>query len=372
MIAPLKARWNATYYDGRRAKRHEVKVRLQQDGLLIERESLLPEFWPFEEIEQTQGSYDGEHVRLERGEGITEALVIERDSFLTAVRQIAPQSGTRFHRLEGRTHRWKWIVAAAVAAIVLSSVMYFWGVPALASLMARFVPVSWEERLGRSVASMLEVEEMRKGDSAGASGVDQIVEKLLQAEPENPYTFEVTVVCDDMVNALALPGGRILLFDGLVQIADTPDQLAGVIAHEIQHVLKRHTTRALFQEMSGQALLSVLVGETTATPFALEGVAALADLHHQRSHEVEADREGMLLLQRAEADPRGMVDMFKNMSEEDLDLPRSIQYLSSHPQTEDRIRDLEQLAAQAEHTPAPLLTEEEWSALQKACKAPSK
>ncbi len=364
---PLQQEWKGAFFDGLTARRHEVKVRITSAGVTITRNEHGEVFWPYEEVRQTQGDYAGEQVRLERGVPIAETLVVANQDFLLALRQVAPHLGQKFHDPRKRALRWKLTAAAAVAVIVLGSAMYFWGVPAMANLLAAVLPVSWEERLGKSTLGLLVSSENRCDDPDGMAALDALVTKLGQGIGDSPYTFRVSIARNEMVNAFAAPGGYIVVMQGLLKHSETPDQLAGVLAHEMQHVIHRHSTRALFHEISAQALLSILSGDTSATPFGIDSAATLADLHHQRSHEDEADRDGMKLLQAVKADPRGMIEMFNHLKELDLELPTAIQYLSSHPATDDRIAALEELAAAADYEPEPLLSDESWADLQDAC-----
>jgi predicted Zn-dependent protease len=368
MITPLQQEWTAAYFDGASARRHDVRVRIAAGGLTIVRDGGGDLYWPFEEIRQTQGNYSGEHVRLERGAPIAETLVVANEDFLVALRQVAPNLGQQFHDPKTRSSRWKLTAAAAVAVVVLGSAMYYWGVPAIANLLATLVPVSWEERLGKSTMGLLVSEDDKCDNPDALAALDALVTKLTDGIEDSPYTFRVAIAQDEMVNAFAAPGGYIVVMQGLLKQSETPDQLAGVLAHEMQHIVHRHSTRALFHQISAQALLSILSGDTSATPFGIDGAATLADLHHQRSHEDEADRDGMKLMQAVKANPLGMVEMFNHLKGLDLELPEAIQYLSSHPATDDRIESLEQLAAGADYEPEPLLSDEDWEALQGACR----
>lgn len=368
MITPLQQKWTASYFDGESARRHEVKVHITAAGLAIVRDEGEDLYWPYQEIRQTQGHYSGEHVRLERGEPSAETLVVSNEDFLAALRQVAPNIGQQFHDPRLRPLRSKLTIVAAVAVVALGSAMYYWGVPAMANLLATLLPVSWEERLGKSTMGMLVSSEDECADPQGLAALEELVTKLTAGIDDSPYTFRVTIARSGMVNAFAAPGGYVVVMEGLLKLAETPDQLAGVLAHEMQHVVHRHTTRALFHEISAQALLSILSGDTSATPFGIGGAATLADLHHQRSHEDEADRDGMELIGKVRADPRGMIEMFNHLRELGLELPTAIQYLSSHPSTDDRIAILEALAAKADHEPRPLLSEQAWADLREACR----
>jgi predicted Zn-dependent protease len=95
--------------------------------------------------------------------------------------------------------------------------------------------------------------------------LEEITKTLTAPLPNTHYTFRVMVVNDPIVNALAAPGGYILVFRGLLDRTRSPEELAGVLAHESQHVLKRHTTRALLENVSSGLLVAALMGERAAS-----------------------------------------------------------------------------------------------------------
>src|SRR5204862_6463925 len=119
-----------------------------------------PRFWPYAELRQTQGFYEGEEVRLERGGDLSEALLIPEVGFLASLKEVAPQLGGRFHDPGVRGHRVRLTVLAAVAVVGITGALYLWGIPALASVVAPRVPVAWEERLGRSAVEYLAPREL--------------------------------------------------------------------------------------------------------------------------------------------------------------------------------------------------------------------
>src|SRR5690606_36535147 len=122
---------------------------------------------------------------------------------------------------------------------------YVWGVPALAAHLAGSVPRSWEERLGERDAAELTAGAGPCRDPALDRAIGAMTAALARAAGAAPGTFRLHVVDDSLVNAFALPGGSIILFRGLIERAESPDELAGVLAHEMQHVLLRHSTQAL-------------------------------------------------------------------------------------------------------------------------------
>jgi predicted Zn-dependent protease len=230
------------------------------------------------------------------------------------------------------------------------------------------VPVAWEEALGRSAVSYLAPPERRCGDPALGAAMDAIVARLLAAGPPSPYTMRVYVVNRPVVNALAAPGGHVVIFHGLLERTSTPEELAGVVAHELQHILRRHTTRAVIQDVGTGLLLMALTGDVTGPlAYGLQTARALGELRYSRRAEDEADVEGMKMLLAARVDPAGMIAFFEKIQKEEGAQPKALTYLSSHPMPEERIARLKSLAASASGLAEPLLRGEDWPALIKRC-----
>ena len=258
-------------------------------------------------------------------------------------------------------------VLAGVAVIGITAALYLWGVPLIAALAAPRVPVAWEESLGRAVTDQLAPPDRMCANPSGQRALDTIVARLTAAAPPSPYTFRARVVNAPDVNALAAPGGYIVVFRGLVERARTPDELAGVLAHEIEHVLHRHTTRAVIQHASTGLLLAALTGDMTGPlAYGLESARVLGQLQYSRRAEEEADRDGMKLLLAARVAPDGMIGFFDELAKGEH--PRRVlRYLSTHPSPSDRIATLRELAARAPGPPTPVLTDQQWQDLKAIC-----
>src|SRR5712664_2628789 len=219
----MRLKWEAAYLDGRTAVRRRATVHIARTGL----EVALPEtgtrfFWPFREIRQTQGTYAGEQVRLERGGELSEALLIRDVGFLSAARATAPDAA-HFHDPARRRFRVGLVFGALVATIGLALGIYFVGIPAFAALAAARVPVAWEEKLGAAIVDHVAPPARRCEDPVRQAKIDGIVAALTAKARPQPYTFHVTVVNSSMFNALAAPGGHIILFRGLLERTESAE-----------------------------------------------------------------------------------------------------------------------------------------------------
>jgi predicted Zn-dependent protease len=357
------------YMDGLTAERHRVRVRLTRAGLqiLLEGGGILS--WPLEEIRQPGNFFGGAQIRLERGGETPEVLLVHGGLFLKTANAVWPEPGKRFRAPErGR----KWIRAAALSAAAAVAVvcgLYVWGIPALASFLAPRIPVAWEEKLGRSVVAQLAPPERLCTDTAQVRKVEEILAVLEGSVPDAPYSFRVFVLDNPMVNALAAPGGTIIVFRGLLDRTATAEEMAGVLAHEMQHILRRHATQAMLQQLSMKIIVAVAVGDAKGLSYGLEGAQLLGMLRYSRQYEEEADAGAVRMLAAAGIDPRGLASFFEAIEADRETTVRIPAYLSTHPDMDDRIRRLKDLAAGAPPPRTRLLPGLDWQAMHDSCKS---
>lgn len=370
----LHEEWPGFYLDGRSASRQAVTIRIARDGLQIRAPAGVILWWSYTEIRQTQGFYPGEPVRLERGDrkDITEVLLISDPAFLNSLHQLAPGLKGRFHDPSRRKMRLVFVPVAAVTAVALIAVLYLWGIPALAGLVAARVPVTWEERLGEALLDYVAEPEERCTDPARGEVIGGILTALAAPVPTMPYKLRLIVVDNAAVNALAIPGGYIVVYRGLLEETRSAEELAGVLAHEVQHVLLRHTTRTLIQNASTGLLLAAVAGDVSGmTGYGVESARALGVLRYSRHHEEEADAAGMVLLHAAGIDSSGMISFFETLRRREGEGPDFLSYLSTHPSTGDRIEKLRFLRGQTRRPSVKLVQGYDWEHLKKICRQPA-
>jgi predicted Zn-dependent protease len=144
----------------------------------------------------------------------------------------------------------------------------------------------------------------------------------------SPFQFRFRVVDDPSVNAFALPGGFVTVNMGLLQSAESGEEVAAVIGHELAHVVQRHGTRRVLRQLGGMAALSIVFGGTDLeVPATLLG--GLANTAYDRDQETEADELGQEALIAAGVSPIGMVHFFERMAKDAALAPP--QFLSTHP-----------------------------------------
>jgi beta-barrel assembly-enhancing protease len=361
MIRPLDNRFEACYYDGLVAVRHPAIVELTNAELSI---GLDPETasqsrltWPYDAIRfAADGSY-GEPVRIEHGSA--EALVIESPRFVEALQQY----GVTRRAIPLDLRRWPAVLLCCIAIVIVAGLYYTWGIRLASEEAARFMPAGMEKRLGKAVVAVPAPQQTRCSD---AGRLQPVIDRL-QAATGSKQQFQVIYVNRGIVNAFAAPGGYIVVFRGLLDQAESADEFAGVLAHEMQHVLLKHSTRALAREFSGRALLSLMAVDSAGTPTAIQASVRLANLSYQRSDEEAADLQGAQLLARAHIRAEGLVSFFRRLEVATPATGSSWSYLSNHPATEDRIRALETETAKFDSGWPPLMTPDEWMTARNVC-----
>jgi len=183
-------------------------------------------------------------------------------------------------------------------------------------------------------------EEMYKGSVQGqqlnAEAGKQATLFLKVLIDSSEYPVQVDVVHSTEVNAFALPGGHIIVYDGILHSMNSYEELAALLGHEYAHVKLRHSTRNILRQASITILLYSLMGDVSGLgAYVLQNAASLNNLQYNRELEKEADVEGYNLMQQKQVDASGMLHLFETLKKSSsAEVPA---FLSTHPATDERI-----------------------------------
>ena len=285
------------------------------------------------------------------------ALYLKNPNVIRAFRHAAPQQLSapleRAAEQVRRMRRRNRIVWSIVGGIVLAVVAGLWfGSDLLVDIAVARIPVEWERKLGESAyRDFLAHQEIVK-EGVAVSAVEEMTQRLVAQIPNNPYRFELTVVKSDVVNAFALPGGYIVVFTGMMKKADSGEEVAGVLGHELNHVLRRHGLERIVKQLGLMTVVAIIVGDQQGLVGLMKQVGVeLLSLKFGREQETEADLTGLRLLHLARVDPSGMIHFFERLSEKD---EGRTEWLSTHPMNRARAERLKaELAALPKTTPEP-------------------
>jgi predicted Zn-dependent protease len=202
------------------------------------------------------------------------------------------------------------------------------------------ISTNQEVSIGHEMDQKLRQTEKVLADPAWQEYINEMGQRIVAVSDRDDLTFHFTVIESDQVNAFAAPGGYVYFYTGLIREMDQEAELAAVMAHEISHIVARHSIKQLQSAMGLSIVAELALGESSETTQALAGTAlGLMMSGYSRSHENEADNFGTLYMARAGWDPRGMIAMFQKLQE--LSGHREMGFFemlaSSHPPTEERI-----------------------------------
>ncbi|MDF0652409.1 MAG: M48 family metallopeptidase [Nitrospira sp.] len=299
---------------------------------------------PFSELTVSAGGLDHDQlVAAWRGPTGQRTLYLKNPDVIRAFRQAAPdhltmplERAAKQVRQVRRRRRMTWGI---IGGSLLAAVLGLWfGSDALVELAVDRIPIEWERKLGESAYHdfLARQEVMKEGPAVAA--VTEMTHRLTDQIPENPYTFAITVVKSDVINAFALPGGYVVVFTGLMKKAESPEEVAGVLAHELNHVLQRHGLERIVKQLGFVAIVSIVLGNQQGLGGVMKQLGVeLMTLKFGRAQETEADLTGLELLYRAKIDPSGMITFFQRLAEKD---EGRVEWLSTHPMSAARAERL--------------------------------
>ena len=369
-----KLQFAGSLFDGRSSQKHLVDVELTPQAIILKAPGDKPIRWAYPQLRWAADTSPFHIEHCAEGDEGLETLVVDDPDFYRSVLEIAPKS---FSSRENESKfNWK-LYSVGILVLIFSAYVFIKTVPSfLADQMVEKIPIEWEVTVGQSILKMLPV--AQKPDQEVIKVLQDTVDILkqsLQGTPP-PYDLKVYILPVEQVNALALPGGPIVIFEGLLYKAESPEELAGVLAHEIQHILLRHSTRGILRNMAESMLVTIFLGDMNSV---MEGIVQLAGqletLGLSREMEAEADQKGMELILSANIDPHGMIRIFeKLMQEESKELPQGktvskendfSSYFSTHPSGQNRLARLEkQMNSHANKTWTPLFPNLDWNEIK--------
>ena len=234
--------------------------------------------------------------------------------------------------------RWRmWLLGMAIVS-VLCLIGGYYALIAIAKASIVAVPVSVDTKIGKLALESLELEGTRVTDKVVVDAVQEMVSRLEPHSELKGLTFEVRVMDSPEVNAFCLPGGKMVVYTGLLKKAKTAEQVAGVLSHEMAHAIKRHGLQRITESLGIVVAIELMIGDVgglVAIGVELGKSAALTS--YSRELETEADIVGVQLLHAAAIDPLELAGFFEMLKDEGNDLPAAMRWLSTHPEHEARI-----------------------------------
>ena len=354
----------AAFFDGDSPVPQEVSLHIAAGMLQIGLDDGVTLRWPIEEVRQLSDLAGKKTTVLRRTTDPLARLHLSDLSLLAHLPQLnrpAPPKG------RGRLAVW------ALAAVAAVGLQIFVLVPLLADNLAGFIPPEGERALGEATFGQIRealdetglnpLEVCEAAD--GVAALDALVARL-SGTRDFSQDITVSVLDHKMVNAFALPGGFVVLFRGLIEAADGPDEVAAVLTHEIGHVISSDPTRHALRSAGSIGVLGLLFGDFAGGAAVLFLTERLISAQYSQAAETGADKFAHEVLAQAGINPGALGDMFANLRDISGDADSATAHFLSHPSLGARI-EAAQAVVDADVTYTPSMSDEDWTALQTIC-----
>lgn len=233
----------------------------------------------------------------------------------------------------------KYHVLFAIIFLGLIGSFYFYGVPIIAEKAVDLIPEEYDNELSSSF-----FDEYLEYEIVDTLKTKQLNDFSKQLHLNNTKPLKFTVIESDMVNAFALPDGNIVVFTGILDAIENPNELAGLIGHETAHVNRRHSMKMLCRNLSGYLFISAIFNDINGITAVIgDNIHSLQSMSYSRNFEKEADIDALKILQKNNIDPKGMLILFDRLeNNHSIEIP---EFLSSHPITKERSNYIKNLIA---------------------------
>lgn len=227
-------------------------------------------------------------------------------------------------------------------AVLVPSYFVFIERTIVAGMIAERVPIEVEESLGDHVFNLqFGNSDALIKDQEVIEDLDTLIAPLLLTARNTGYTFKVHLIRDKSANAFALPGGHIVILTGLIEQSERPEELLGVLAHEMAHVTERHSLKQIISELSGYILFNIITSGSGDLVFSIgDNARSLLSKNYSRRQEQEADEIGFDYLIQTEISPTGLIEFFEKLQAEKSFMDSELLALAStHPTSDKRIKN---------------------------------
>jgi len=362
----------ADFLDGESAVVHRVALRLVSDRLTITMPDGTSQDWSPEEIRAVPDQAETRGLAVARaGDPLTRLHIGEGE-----IARLIGANAPHLHKRPPVENKGR-IVGWAAGALASVALIIFALVPIMANQLATLLPPAGEKALGDATFEQIR---MALGDDdflpvdlceapAGLAALRKM-EARLNADDDLPYEATVAVLDHDLVNAFALPGGRIIFFRGLFEEAENPEEVAAIFAHELGHVVNRDPTRDALRLAGSIGVLGLIFGDFAGGTVVLLLANQLINAQYSQAAETGADDYAHALLTEAGLPPAALGTFFERLMEEYGDAEGLAAHFSTHPQMTARIDaalSAQDMAEDAGEISEPVLTSQEWNDLRAIC-----
>ncbi len=334
---------NAVYFDGVSSKPHQTELFLdkKKNSFYFEIENLGWKNWPLTEVNFV---HRAELLILQLKSDEMQTVQISDTRFVTQLKSYLSDTKqlSWYDKLINSSFKIHLTIAFAILGLIILTYIYI--IPWVGEKSVYLLPDSFDKEIGNTAfaeAMLTEHVESKK------TALLEDFTKELKLRKDKPLHF--TIVDSDILNAFALPDGNIVIYTGILDKMKSYEELIALIGHESAHVYNRHSMKLMCRDLSGYIFISTILGDVNGVMAVIgEHANSLQSLSYSRNFEKEADEQGLAFMITNKANPKGITDLFSRLQEEEKEMDISIpEFLSSHPVTKERIKNMKTLISKS-------------------------
>lgn len=329
------------YFDGKTSKSNNCKLHLSEEAIYIyltsdneeEKENVL--IWKRNEIK----SYDfnGKILYVKYGDFPSQSLEITGQLASHYFDELGKKSIAKKSKGFWLKNRKKTVIYLLIGFIAFCLGSYFFILPWIGEKSIALIPKEAEIELGNNIAESI-VQSNTELDSATFFS-NQFVSNL---KTDKTYPLRITVIQSDEINAFALPGGRIFIYSSIIKKMNTYEEFTALLGHEMSHVSEQHSLKSIGRTIASSLFISLIFGDVSGISAGIIDQAnQFKQLNYSRELETEADNKGFEFMLKNNVSPKGMVDLLTLLQKESGDDPSLMKYFSTHPETSERIKNIQ-------------------------------
>ena len=361
---------SARLFDGRSATQTLVQLEAHSQGLRLVWPSGLMSDFTWTQIRSLETGAAGDHLELTNGF----LLIYTSPAMRHILREsLAQNAGGFWHRLHwfAITH-WKRMALYTLILTGFALVLFYTAF----TQAYRLVPIRYDSYLGQQTHQRF----LQRMDTCGGESLNhfkRVADSLLK-RPSDQFDHPLVILNLSESNAFALPGGRIYLLRGLLESSHSPDEVLGVLAHEMSHGERRHGVQQLIRNAGLVFMVSLVVGGMVEGFDMLEQAETVAEmgtglmmLRYSRGFEREADRDAVARMQMSGISPAGLDSLLNRIAPASGRWNRLMEILGTHPLSEERSELMRQAVSETQEAPAVLDSlRTHWEQIKRSCDVP--
>ncbi|MFT6556614.1 M48 family metallopeptidase [Sneathiella sp.] len=360
------------YFDGKTAQETRVVLTIVEPDLCLydEAKNLIGR-WPLADLRDENAPYRPNELTLSHSHESDERLVVTEPVFIESLKIASPNLRKR---RKGAAGWWKPVVAWTAAVVVCAGLFFGYGLPVLAYGIASLVPYDTRSKIGEGVENIViqrlakttknnETNPVCEG-AVAQSAIEGLVQEFVTAADADIPPVKVTVISSKVPNAFALPAGRMVITSALIDMAEDPNALAGVLAHEFGHLVEKHPMSLFVTNVGIAAFFSMALGDVSGGTVIAAVAQSASGAAYSRSYEDDADETAVYLMNRLDMDIAPVLPLLKKLGEK---VPEAglFSVFSSHPDMDSRIQAIKEAKTTGTLN---AFSERAWAAIKIMCK----